>query len=214
MRSSRILRQTALPQGEAGQSYSQILKADGGTGPFTFSLLSGVLPVGLILDQTTGSISGKPSLASTFDFTLKATDSGGCAGAAAYSLRIAPRRFTTLSVIGDTLPVSPKEMVTGFGSGLANMTVSASSPPLPITLAGMRVTVKDSVGVERAARLLLISPTLITYQIPDGAAHGAAYVSVFSGDELIAEGRVQIVGPRPTSAPRTSAAARRKRRTP
>ncbi|HZF41210.1 MAG TPA: putative Ig domain-containing protein, partial [Blastocatellia bacterium] len=205
-----------LPDGEVGQTYSQTLKPSGGAGPFTFSLATrslgaqASLPAGLSLDPATGSISGTPSRASTSDFTIRATDPGGCTVAIAYSLRIAPGRFTTVSAANHTPLVAPKEIVAGFGSRLAGATVPATWPQMPTSLDRMRVMVKDSAGVERAAPMLLISPRLITYQIPDGAAPGAATVSVFRGSELVAEGTAQIVRPRPPSAPRPRAARRRR----
>jgi hypothetical protein len=204
----------ALPRGEVGQEYSQTLNIDGGTGPFTFGLLSGALPAGLILDLETGSISGKPSQASTFEFTVKVTDSGDCSSTAVYSLRIEPRSFTTVSAASHKPLVAPNEIVNGFGSGLSETTVLASSQPPPTSLEGMRVLVKDGAGIERAASLLSISPSLISYQIPRRAAPGEATVSVFKGEEIVARGPAQIVKPRPSSSRRSGAAGRRRRRTP
>jgi hypothetical protein len=209
--SALTLTPASLPNGEVGETYNQILGAGGGTDPFSFSLGAGALPVGLLLDHATGSISGKPGLSATSDFTISVTDSNGCAGAIAYKVSIAPGRFRTVSAASNTPLAAPKEVVAGFGSGLTDKTVSANSPPLPTYLDGMRVVVKDSAGVERAAPLLLISPMMISYQIPDGAAPGAATVSVFKGEELVAAGVAQIVRPRPPSAPKTRAAWRRRR---
>ena len=45
-----------LQEGEIGEAYSHTLKADSGTGPFTFSLVTGALPAGMMLDPATGSI--------------------------------------------------------------------------------------------------------------------------------------------------------------
>ena len=54
---------TSLPAGTIGQPYSQTLRATGGTGGLTWSLVpgTGTLPQGLNLDQTTGVISGTPT---------------------------------------------------------------------------------------------------------------------------------------------------------
>jgi len=210
--SAITLKPAKLTKGEAGQEYSQALTTSGGTGPFKFSLLSGALPAGLALDLKTGSIRGKPSQISNNEFTISVTDSAGCAGKAAYSLKIEPRKFTTVSAASRQPLVTPNEIVTSFGSGLTNKTVSASTSYLPVSLEGMRVVVKDSAGIERAAPLLLISPSLVSYKIPAQASAGAATVSVFSGEELVAAGTAQIVTP--SSQKTTAAAARRGRRTP
>jgi hypothetical protein len=64
---------TSLPAGTDGQGYSAQLNATGGTAPYTWSVASGGLPVGLTLSSS-GAISGIPSAAGTSTFTVKLTD--------------------------------------------------------------------------------------------------------------------------------------------
>jgi len=90
-----------LQEGEIGEAYSHALKADGGTGPFTFSLVGGALPSGMMLDPATGSIRGKPQQAATSNFKVRVTDSGGCMGEIAYSLKVATRRSKSVSSASD-----------------------------------------------------------------------------------------------------------------
>ncbi|HEY1215778.1 MAG TPA: DUF4082 domain-containing protein, partial [Bryobacteraceae bacterium] len=66
---------TSLPSGTVGASYSATLTATGGTSPYTWSISSGSLPIGLTLNATTGGISGTPSTAGTVNFTVQAADS-------------------------------------------------------------------------------------------------------------------------------------------
>src|SRR5258707_10668809 len=61
------------PPGVGGQGYSAQLNATGGTAPYTWSVASGGLPVGLTLSSS-GAISGVPSAAGTSTFTVKLTD--------------------------------------------------------------------------------------------------------------------------------------------
>jgi hypothetical protein len=49
----------------------------GGTPPFTFAIISGILPVGLSLDSLNGQISGTPTLAGDYDFTVQVSDDFG-----------------------------------------------------------------------------------------------------------------------------------------
>lgn len=49
---------TTLPPATSGAAYSTTLAVTGGTGPFTWSKVSGTLPSGLSLDPSTGTISG------------------------------------------------------------------------------------------------------------------------------------------------------------
>ncbi len=67
---------TSLPAGIVGITYSATLGATGGTPPYTWSLTSGTLPPGLMLDGNTGVISGTPTAANTYGFTLQVADSG------------------------------------------------------------------------------------------------------------------------------------------
>ncbi len=65
----------SLPGSTLGASYSQTLAAAGGTEPYAWSLESGALPRGLALGASSGTLSGKTTLAGTYDFTVKVTDS-------------------------------------------------------------------------------------------------------------------------------------------
>jgi len=65
---------TTLPQGVVGSGYSVTLQATGGSLPYTWSITSGPLPAGLSLNGATGVISGSPSTAGTYTFTIKVTD--------------------------------------------------------------------------------------------------------------------------------------------
>ena len=104
-----------------------------------------------------------------------------------------PGAFATVSGASYMAPVVAKEIVAGFGVLLATTTDAASSLPLPTSLRGTHVRVKDSALVERDAPLFFISPTQINYQIPAGASLGEATVSVFINSGLVAVGPVQIV---------------------
>lgn len=78
----------ALPGGSAGSPYNQTVSATGATGPFVFTLTSGTLPGGLVLNPATGTIAGTPTTAGTSNFTVTATNAGQCAGSRAYTIVI------------------------------------------------------------------------------------------------------------------------------
>lgn len=88
--------------------------------------------------------------------------------------------------------VAPESIVAGFGGNLATTTASASTVPLPTTLGGVTVLVKDAAGVERAAGLFFVSPTQINYELPNGTALGEASVTIKQNGNTVAAGMLQV----------------------
>ncbi len=66
---------TLLPSGSQNSPYNATLGAAGGTPPYTWSLASGTLPLGLTLDPSSGNIAGTPSAQGVSNFTVQVTDS-------------------------------------------------------------------------------------------------------------------------------------------
>ena len=66
----------SLPDGMEGEAYSNRLTAKG-TAPITWSIVSGVLPEGLSLNEVTGEISGTPAGEGTEVFTVMAVNALG-----------------------------------------------------------------------------------------------------------------------------------------
>ncbi|MFN8005004.1 MAG: cohesin domain-containing protein [Acidobacteriota bacterium] len=88
-------------------------------------------------------------------------------------------------------------IVAAFGSGLATSVQIANTLPLPTSLVGTSVKVKDSAGVERLASLFFVAPTQINYLVPANTAAGDAAVTITSGDGAVSVGRVRIANVAP-----------------
>ena len=134
---------TSLPGGSVGSAYSQTLTAAGGTPPYSWALTSGALPDGLGLDAGSGAITGTPSKAGTFSFTVRVTDKSSAV--ADQSLQLG---------IGSSAP--PPTTPTLSFSGLPDTTGSAVQKSLDLVLSS-------------AATQQVTGQIVLTFQ-PDAAA--------------------------------------------
>lgn len=87
---------------------------------------------------------------------------------------------------------APETIVAGFGSMLSTGTQVATALPLPISLFGTSVKVRDSGGVERDAPLFFVSPAQVNYQVPAGTAPGIANVSISNENGDLVTGTIRI----------------------
>jgi hypothetical protein len=71
--------------------YTAEFIAAGGLGPYVFTLDAGTLPPWATLDNATGLLSGTPTAAGAFTFSIRATDRFGCSITQSYTLTIDPR---------------------------------------------------------------------------------------------------------------------------
>jgi uncharacterized repeat protein (TIGR01451 family) len=78
----------APPPGQVGVPYSNQLTVTGGTGPFAWSVTAGSLPPGLTLAPSTGLLSGTPTTAGNYSFTVKVLDAFGQSATKTVSLAV------------------------------------------------------------------------------------------------------------------------------
>jgi uncharacterized protein (TIGR03437 family) len=93
--------------------------------------------------------------------------------------------------------LAAESIVAAFGTNLATGIEVASGLPLPTTLRGTSVRVRDSAGTERLAPLFFVAPTQINYLMPQGTATGTATVFVTSGANELSVNAVTIANVAP-----------------
>jgi len=93
--------------------------------------------------------------------------------------------------------LAPESIIAAFGSNMATATLSATTVPLPTTLAGTSVKVRDAFGTERFAPLFFVSPTQVNYQIPAGTANGAASIVIAATNSQASQTAIQIASVAP-----------------
>jgi hypothetical protein len=126
-----VLEPSSLEPGVSGTPYEALIGASGGLPPYAFVVTVDSLPPGLTLHPSTGVLSGTLTTSGTFDFTITATDSGGCFGERAYSLCVCP----AIAVLPDSLPAAsvgvPYAQVFTASAGMAPFGFSVTSGVLP-----------------------------------------------------------------------------------
>ena len=121
-----------LANGIVGTAITPIDFVTSGTAPITFSVSAGIVPPGLTLDAMTGRLSGTPTLAGQFEFTITATNRKG-SDDASYMQVVAQRPAITTppSPLAAALGGVPFLPVTFEASGSMPITWSITAGALP-----------------------------------------------------------------------------------
>ncbi|HEX3088767.1 MAG TPA: putative Ig domain-containing protein, partial [Ilumatobacteraceae bacterium] len=84
---SIVINGPALPNGQVGTAYGPTtISATGGTPPYTWTWTGA--PPGLVLNATTGAVSGRPTNVGTYNVTMTASDTAGASAQATYPVTI------------------------------------------------------------------------------------------------------------------------------
>jgi len=120
-----VITPNSLPNGTVSFLYNQPIIATDGFDPYTYAITSGSLPTGLTLSSS-GSITGTPTVANTYNFTVTATDSLTFTGSQSYTI------VTSLP----NITLTPSLLPEGYVNLSYNATtISASGGTSPYTFA-------------------------------------------------------------------------------
>ncbi|MDI6767700.1 MAG: putative Ig domain-containing protein [Bacteroidota bacterium] len=178
---------SSLSNGTVGVTYNQSIVASNGTSPYSFNITGGNLPTGLTLSND-GLLSGTPTAAGDFTFTVTATDIQGCLGSSTYTLTMSCPIITLSALPNGTVGTSYNETIIATGgtspysfdkiSGTLPSGVSLSSSGLLLgtpTAAGsfsFTIEATDNYGCKRNQSYTLImncpSITIAPSSLPNG----------------------------------------------
>ena len=116
-----------LPAGTRNVTYTASLAATGGTPPYTWKIVSGILPNGVLLAGN-GTLSGVPTANGT-TFTVQVTDANSLTATQSLTIVISAASITTTGGVSVTTTTVP----TGVVSESYNATLTAAGGLLPYT---------------------------------------------------------------------------------
>jgi hypothetical protein len=147
-----------LPTGNVSDAYSAAIVASGGCTPYKWAITSGKLPAGVTQKVSTSTtaldLTGKPTTAATYSFTVSVTGCSGPAETASFKLVVNPAflNISTATLPNGTVDTSYSATIDGTGgctpykwaitSGSLpkGVTEKASSSTTAITLSGTPTT--------------------------------------------------------------------------
>ena len=152
---------TTLPTGTVGVPYSNSLPVPQPASPLKWSVSAGTLPGGIVLSPTTGQLTGTPTVAGTYGFTVKVTDANTQYSSTALAMSVGAAPYPNASNTGPvagtvlkTIGTSSGQVSNGPGwtyangyvriSG-ANTVFSGFSATCPIAIFANGVTVENCV---------------------------------------------------------------------
>ena len=170
-----------LADGVANEAYSQTLSAAGGISGYTYAITSGSLPTGLSLSG--GVISGTPTVAGSYTFTITITDSQSVTGTSVQTIVILASGASGVAVQtleGQLLSAQDQDLESsGVGTWAAETNASSLA----------RVTTMSGTG---SASLSWIATSNGQTQVHTG------FYSVTAGKSYVASGLIMPCAPRDT----------------
>ncbi|MBI3427881.1 MAG: carboxypeptidase regulatory-like domain-containing protein [Acidobacteria bacterium] len=103
-----------------------------------------------------------------------------------------PAPVSVVSAANFSAKVAAESIVSAFGTVLATSRVTATSAPLPTSLGGTTVRLRDNTGVMRDAPLFFVSPTQLNFQMPPGLQYGNVTITITNGSGQTSAGSLVL----------------------
>ncbi len=172
------IKTTSLKAGIIKAAYSVTIERTGGASPYTWAISSGKLPAGLTLNKTTGKLSGKPTKAGTFNFTVKVTDKNKKTATKAFTLKITQPSISgtlnngimkasysgTLKATGGTSAytwtISSGKLPTGLVIGKSNGKITGTPTAAGTFNFTVKVTDKNGATATKSYKIEITKPVI------------------------------------------------------
>jgi uncharacterized protein (TIGR03437 family) len=211
----RIPMGSPMPAGTVSSAYTAVnLTAAGGTSPYSWSLAAGQLPPGINLNGN--QLTGTPTAAGTYYFTLQVEDATSPINAVAYmpfKMNVMPASVSALRVTGPTSVMAAGTLSSTYpnGNGAASagaagpLTWSATGLPSGMsinTTTGALGGVPGSVGLQGNLTSRQVGENAMLVTVPASFLLNPGYLRMAvttpnPGGGTSSEAQFQIYGPRP-----------------
>jgi hypothetical protein len=182
---------TVLPVATVGYSYATTLEASGGTGPYTWTVATDILPEGLNIDPT-GTITGIPNRSGGEAFSIRLEDAEGRSVERRYQVEVInPLVILTPSIPGGTTGADYSFTMVGSG-GRPPYQWAASSGSFPT---GLELSPDGTISGQPT----VATNANVVIRITDGDGRVAAFpyvLAVVTGtarQEIVARGGTVVV---------------------
>jgi hypothetical protein len=174
----------------SGVPYALTLGATGGTAPYTWSIVGGELPGGLVLNPQTGAVSGTTNPAGPFTFTVQAQDVNGLFHTLTMCITVLPPIVTELSTTSVGAGVTLENLVrsllkdpTGTGVTVSNIRLNgAPASETPYAGAGVFEGAASILGIERG--IVLSSGAVSDSAGPNDSDSTGGFLGTGGDDDL------------------------------
>lgn len=179
----------SLADGGVGVGYYFRVRASGGVGPYSWTVTTGAVPAGVVLNSN-GIFTGTPASSGSFAMTITVSDNNGLTSSAEFTMTVEPPPTVTVTtlpvatvgrvysaVLSATGGVPPYTWSVGPGGGLpgglvVNSAGRLSGVPGTAGTSMLDLQVTDSVGVSESATVPITVepvPEVFAIALKDGA---------------------------------------------
>lgn len=163
-----ITTQAPLPSAGVGVAYALKFAATTNAPPVTWSIAKGALPSGLTLDPASGAVSGTPTTAGNFPFTIQATDAASNSVTAPFAI-----------IVTQALTITTSSLPDGTIGTAYSQTVAAAGGTPPYQFSVTSGTLPPGISIDASTGAISGTPTQtgtssITVQVTDAGQQTAS----------------------------------------